>query len=153
MPIEIATTTPDKTERPTWPAVRRGWRKLCPSCGIAPLFRAYLKVQDVCPACGAELHHHRADDAPAYFTITVVGHIVIGGMLIVERTYHPPTWVQLSLWLPLCLILCLLLLPRIKGALIGLQWAMRMHGFGGVADTPVPEPKPLAATPNQRGRG
>ena len=25
----------------------------------------------------------------------------------------------------------LALLPRIKGALIGFQWAARMHGFGG----------------------
>jgi uncharacterized protein (DUF983 family) len=23
------------------------------------------------------------------------------------------------------------LLPRVKGALVGYQWAMRMHGFGG----------------------
>jgi uncharacterized protein (DUF983 family) len=25
----------------------------------------------------------------------------------------------------------LALLPRVKGALIGWQWALRMHGFGG----------------------
>jgi len=34
------------------------------------------------------------------------------------------------LWLPLTLVLSLWLLPRIKGALIGLQFARRMHGFG-----------------------
>ncbi|MDE0727033.1 MAG: DUF983 domain-containing protein, partial [Alphaproteobacteria bacterium] len=35
-----------------------------------------------------------------------------------------------SLLLTLTLILTLLLPPRVKGALIGLQWANRMHGFG-----------------------
>jgi uncharacterized protein (DUF983 family) len=30
-------------------------------------------------------------------------------------------------------VLSLALLPRIKGAFIGFQWARRMHGFGDTA--------------------
>ena len=53
------------------------------------LFRRYLKVADNCPACGEELHHHRADDAPPYFTILIVGHFVVGLVLAVEMAYRP----------------------------------------------------------------
>lgn len=95
------------------------------------MFGAYLKVNDKCPSCGEELHHHRADDAPPYFTILIVAHIVGAGILWLEQTYAPPTWVHWMIWGPLLLVLCLGLLPRVKGALIGLQWALRMHGFGG----------------------
>lgn len=107
------------------------------------MFGSYLKVNDKCPACGEELHHHRADDAPPYFTMTVVGHIVVAGLLIVERQYHPEVWIHLSIWLPLTIGLSLWLLPRIKGGLIALQWAMRMHGFAGAGaprDPALPEP-------------
>jgi uncharacterized protein (DUF983 family) len=126
-------------------AMLRGARQHCPSCGEGPLYRNYLKVADSCSSCGEELHHHRADDAPAYFTITIVGHIVIAGVLILERALSPETWVHMALWLPLTLLLSLVLLPVIKGALVGLQWANRMHGFGGVEDTPEPEPMPANA--------
>jgi uncharacterized protein (DUF983 family) len=87
-----------------------------------------------CTGCGTELHHHRADDAPPYFTILAVGHIVVPAMLLLERMVEPPSWVHTVLWLPLVLVLSLALLPRIKGALIGFQWAHRMHGFGGAVD-------------------
>jgi uncharacterized protein (DUF983 family) len=126
--------------RKTSAAMLRGARLRCPSCGEGPLYRSYLKVADTCSSCGEALHHQRADDAPAYFTITIVGHIVVGGVLILERAYAPDTWVHMVLWLPLTLLLSMALLPVIKGALVGLQWAFRMHGFGGTEDTPEPEP-------------
>lgn len=129
-------------ERPVPPALLRGARQKCPACGRGALFRAYLKVADACPSCGEVLHHQRADDAPAYFTMVVVGHVVIGGLLSVEQAFHPPSWVQLAIWLPATVVLSLVLLPRIKGMLVALQWALRMHGFGGAPDEPVPEPLP-----------
>ncbi len=101
------------------------------------MFRAYLKVADRCPNCAEELHHHRADDAPPYFTIIIVGHIIVGGILSLEQAFAPDSWVHAVIWLPLTLAISLLLLPRIKGALVGLQWALRMHGFGGRDETHV----------------
>ena len=50
---------------------------------------------------------------------------------MVEDYFHPDYWVHIAMWFPLTIGLSLWLLPRIKGALIGLQWALRMHGFGG----------------------
>ena len=80
-------------------------------------------------SCGEALHHHRADDAPPYFTIVIVGHVIVGLLLAVEMAYRPPLWLHAALWLPLTVLLALLLLPVIKGTLVGLQWALLMHGF------------------------
>jgi uncharacterized protein (DUF983 family) len=72
----------------------------------------------------------------------IVGHVIVGGLLLLEQTYAPPTWVHLMIWLPLTLLLSLWLLPKVKGGLIGLQWALRMHGFGGETDDDVAAPHP-----------
>jgi uncharacterized protein (DUF983 family) len=117
--------------------VRRGFAQRCPACGQGRLYVRFLKVEPVCKTCGTALHHHRADDAPPYFTMFVVGHVVIGLLLVVERKYAPAIALHLALWLPLTLGLSLFLLPRIKGALIGQQWALGMHGFGGGEPTDV----------------
>lgn len=130
--------SPIQTEhRPVWQAMRRGLAHRCPACGEGQLYNSYLKVAENCANCGEELHHHRADDAPPYMTIFIVGHIVIPGLLLLEKAYAPPTWVHLSIWLPLLVILSLVILPRVKGALVGLQWALKMHGFD--KDTPDEE--------------
>ena len=106
----------------------------CPRCGQGQLFRAYLKVADHCPVCGEALYHHRADDAPAYFVILIVGHIVVPLALVTETTFSPPTYVHLALWIPLTIALALSLLPPVKGAIVGWQWAHFMHGFDPAAE-------------------
>ncbi len=74
--------------------------------------------------------HHRADDAPPYFTILIAGHIVIPLLMMTELTLAPPIWLHLLIWVPLTAALSIALLPRVKGAIAGLQWAHSMHGFG-----------------------
>lgn len=117
-------------DRSIWQSIRRGMRMRCPNCGEGKLFRAFLKVADKCPECSEELFHHQADDAPPYFTILIVGHTVVPIMLAVELEYMPPMWVHMAIWPAITIGLSLFLLPRIKGAVVGLQWASRMHGFG-----------------------
>jgi uncharacterized protein (DUF983 family) len=78
------------------------------------------------------LFHHRADDAPPYFTIFIVGHIIVSLVITVELVYWPPLWLHFVIWLPLTILLSLALLPVVKGAIVGLQWALKMHGFEGV---------------------
>jgi uncharacterized protein (DUF983 family) len=124
----------DAPERPLGAAMRHGWHQRCPNCGHGRMFGKFLKVNTTCPQCGEDLHHHRADDAPPYFTILVVGHVIVPLMLMMETRWEPEPWVHIVTWVPLTILSSLLLLPRIKGALIGLQWAKRMHGFGGHAD-------------------
>jgi uncharacterized protein (DUF983 family) len=56
--------------------------------------------------------------------------------LWIETDYAPPVPLQLAIYLPLTLVLSLLLLQPVKGAVVGVQWALRMHGF----DEQNPEP-------------
>jgi uncharacterized protein (DUF983 family) len=108
--------------------LRRGLRLRCPACGDGLLFARYLKLHPSCARCGLKRDEFRADDAPPYFTILLVGHIIVPGMLLLEQLKHPPSWVHMSLWIPLTLALTLLILPRMKGAVIGFQWAHRIRG-------------------------
>ena len=123
-----------RARRVLWPALARGLLGRCPNCGRGRIFGAYLKVANHCPICGEMLHHHRADDAPAYFVILIVGHIVVPLALAVELAYRPSYWMQFAFWLPATLALALLLLQPVKGAIVALQWAYRMHGFDPDSD-------------------
>jgi uncharacterized protein (DUF983 family) len=107
----------------------RGLLRRCPNCGQGPMFAKFLKIADSCEACGEELHHHHADDAPPYFTMFIVGHIVIPLMLVVEQVWAPPLEVHFVLWTGLVLALTFALMQPVKGAIVALQWAHRMHGF------------------------
>lgn len=125
MSVEVAAAE----KRAVWPAVRNGLMCKCPKCGKGSMFRAYLKVADTCAACGEALHHHRADDAPPYIAIVIVGHILIGAMLHMEMTWKIDPITYLYTMVPLAVVMPLAMLPSIKGAIVGLQWANRMHGF------------------------
>ncbi|HWJ20037.1 MAG TPA: DUF983 domain-containing protein, partial [Geobacterales bacterium] len=84
---------------------------------------------DHCSACGQDFTPHRADDLPAYLVIVIVGHIMVPTILLIETDYSLSTALQLSIYLPLVLVLSLVLLQPVKGAVVGVQWALRMHGF------------------------
>ncbi|MDP4031799.1 MAG: DUF983 domain-containing protein [Pseudorhodobacter sp.] len=117
-------------DRPLGRAMRRGWRRRCPNCGKGSMLSGYLKVRDYCPVCGEALYHHRADDGPAYLTILIVGHLMAPTILWVFTTYRPEPLVLASIFSIGVVALSLFLLPRVKGVLVGIQWAKRMHGFG-----------------------
>jgi uncharacterized protein (DUF983 family) len=116
-------------KRKTWLAMKRGFRGRCPRCGEGKLFRAFLKVADNCSECGLDFTPHRADDLPAYLVIVIVGHIVVPLALSIETNFAPPVLLQLAIYLPVTLLLSLVLLQPVKGAVVGFQWAFRMHGF------------------------
>ncbi len=123
-------------KRDVWTAMKRGFRGRCPRCGEGKLFRAFLKVDNNCSVCNLDFTPHRADDLPAYLVIVIVGHLLVPIILLVETDYSPPVWLQLSIYLPFTLVASLLLLQPVKGAVVGMQWALRMHGF----DEQNPEP-------------
>ncbi|MEM6934099.1 MAG: DUF983 domain-containing protein [Pseudomonadota bacterium] len=116
-------------ERPLLPALLRGWKRRCPNCGGGPLLKGYLTVRNTCPSCGEQLHHHRADDMPAWATILIVGHVIGPLLLFIEVEYSPALWVHWAVWPALSVGMVTWLLPRIKGMVVAMQWSWRMHGF------------------------
>ena len=117
-------------ERPVGQAIRRGFCRRCPNCGQGHLFVGYLEVANVCPVCRETLSHHRADDGPAYLTILLVGHLMAPLILYVFTTFRPDPLVMATIFTIGCVALSLFLLPRLKGVVVAIQWAKRMHGFG-----------------------
>ena len=130
-PSDLNTPSNDlDAKRKLWPALFRGWSRRCPNCGQGPMMKGYLKVRDTCTVCRQELHHHRADDGPAYLTILIVGHLMAPLLLFVFMTWRPEPLVLFTIFAVGCVALSLYLLPRLKGAIVGFQWAREMGGFG-----------------------
>ncbi|MEM7074266.1 MAG: DUF983 domain-containing protein [Pseudomonadota bacterium] len=125
-----STDEPNGTDRPLWPALRRGFARKCPNCGSGPLFSGYLKLRDTCPVCHEDLSHARADDGPAYLTILLVGHVTIPFLHIAFTRWQPEPLVLFAVFATISVTLSLYLLPRLKGAVVAFQWARQIHGFG-----------------------
>ena len=118
--------SPDIEKRPVGRSILRGLAERCPNCGKGKLYRAYLKVNDACPSCGHDLDQYPADDGPAYFTILIVGHVVVAPLLVLSFIWRASLWLVVpGTVIPLAVI-TLLALPRIKGGVIGMLYAMRV---------------------------
>jgi len=108
-----------------------GAQERCPSCGEGDIYQegGGMKVVNYCPHCEEELYHHRASGMTPWISAFLAAHVVIITAFIVEwLTNLPLLWVAIPALVSMCLLTALLL-PRVKGALVGLQWATRMHGF------------------------
>ena len=103
-------------------SIKRGFRRSCPRCGAGGMFRGYLSVSAKCQRCGLDFETIRSDDIPPYFTVLIVGHLLVPVLLLVEQRSAPPVNLMLAIFLPLTLALTLLLLPFVKGAVMGAIW-------------------------------
>ncbi len=102
------------------------------------MFRKFLKVADTCPACGEELHHHRADDFPAYIVVAIVGHMMLSMTYWIEVLIKPELWVPMVTVLPTGALLTVLLIQPIKGAVVAIQWRLGMDGFAAAKAARAP---------------
>ena len=104
--------------------IKRGFLKTCPYCGKSKIFSSYLKLASVCKNknCKFVFKNYKTDDGPAYFTIFIVGHIVIPIIVLLEGSeVPPPFWFQITFWPIITILLGIWLLPRVKGAFLGFQ--------------------------------
>ncbi len=112
---------------PVLPSMARGLKGQCPSCGKGKLFYRYLKVSDRCPVCGHDLDQYPSDDGPAYFTILLVGHVIVAPLLLFPIIWKAPAaMIVPGVLIPLAL-LTMAVLPRVKGAVIGALYALRVR--------------------------
>ncbi|MBV9993957.1 MAG: DUF983 domain-containing protein [Caulobacteraceae bacterium] len=112
--------------RSFWGSLWRGLRGRCPHCGDAKLFYRYLKVEPVCQHCGHDLDRYPSDDGPAYFTVLLVGHLVIVPFLILGAPliFTTPVWILLPAALTPAAVVTLAALPVVKGAVMGVLYAL-----------------------------
>ena len=117
-------------QRDRWPSMRRGLSGRCPHCGEGHLFKGFLKVVTRIATSAASIFIIIGrTTCPPYIVIFVVGHIVVGGMLSAETQYDWPIWLHVMLGRLLTVVLSLGMLQPVKGVIVALQWAIRMHGF------------------------
>ena len=121
----------DRTPAPTaWPvppmltALGRGAIGRCPACGKSAMFQGFLRVRGACPCCAAPLGQVRADDAPPYFVIFIVAHVVIGAQLLLEQHAALGMLGEAAILLPLTVGLAVGLLRPVKGATLG--WMLKV---------------------------
>lgn len=100
-------------------AVKRGLKRECPHCAAPTLFEGYLKVRPTCPNCGADNGRHRVDDIASYFTILLVGHVLLAPALAIPYFWYIPLWASLSIFIGTMTLATLALLPFIRGGVIG----------------------------------
>jgi len=137
-------------------AMRRGVAGRCPVCGQGQLFAGWLRVIDVCSVCAAPLGDIRADDAPPYFTVFIVAHVVIGAQVAVERAFTLSVATEMMIFLPGTLLLTLALIRPVKGATVGMMMKL---GFMKPQDEPEPinadlvSKGPVSKGPVSKGRG
>lgn len=109
-------------ERTAAKGLKRGLLGRCPNCGEGHLFRSYLKVDPTCEACGHDNSAYRSDDGPAYFTILIIGHLLIAPLLCFSFMWQANPALVIAITLPLIAAATLVLLSFVKGAFIGVQW-------------------------------
>lgn len=107
-------------------AMTRGLRGKCPHCNQGGLYWRYLKVEPHCQACGHDLTQYPADDGPAYFTILIVGHLLVAPLLFFPIIWQAPAAIMVPATLIPLAAATLALLPRVKGAFIGVLYMLRV---------------------------
>ena len=117
------------SRRSYWRSLARGLRGRCPHCGGARLFYRYLKVEPVCQGCGHDLDRYPSDDGPAYFTVLIVGHLVIVPFLILGAglIWKASPWILVPSALAALATITLTALPIIKGGVIGVLYALDIN--------------------------
>lgn len=109
-------------------AIKRGFSQRCPQCNGSALYGRYLKTRPTCDACGAAVGEIRTDDIAPYFTIMIVGHIIVPMVLWTEQFAAPPMWVHWLIWPPMTAFGVFWFLPRVKGAVLGWMLWLGMRG-------------------------
>ncbi|RAU22077.1 hypothetical protein CU669_10355 [Paramagnetospirillum kuznetsovii] len=126
--VPICRPAPVPAKRSIARSIWRGLRRRCPKCGIGAALDGYLGIREACDHCGEPLGHIRADDGPAYFTLLIAGHVVVPLVLLAEQLWHPPMEAMLAVAVTGMAALIWRLLPRIKGGVLGLMWALGLSG-------------------------
>jgi len=80
---------------------------------------------------------HRVDDAAAYFTVLIVGHVVVAPMLAFEAIWNASMGLVMGIAIPAVGAVALGSLPFVKGAIVGV---LSSHARRAKAEAVRPSP-------------
>jgi len=100
----------------------RGVRLRCPRCGKRTLFGAYLKLNPMCAACGADFSRSETADVAPYITVMIITVLVAPTTALLALNGATGGVGVLIASLAGATALTLALLPRVKGVLAALLW-------------------------------
>ncbi len=112
----------DTGEFPPVDPIKVGLQGCCPRCGRGKLFDGFIKLKPRCSACGLDYAFADAGDGPAVFVMLIVGFLIMGLALWFDSVFAPPVWLHALIWLPLTVIVSLVLLRKLKGIMVALQY-------------------------------
>lgn len=102
--------------------VRVSLSGLCPRCGAKTLFDGAIKFAPGCRSCALDFSTFNVDDGPAAFLTTIIGTLLVIGVLVLEATVGPPFWVHVVLWVPLTTVAVIASLRVAKAALLFFEY-------------------------------
>lgn len=115
-------THDDEMDYPPVDPIKVGLQGCCPRCGRGKLLDGFLKIRPQCSSCGLDYAFADAGDGPAVFVMMIVGFLILGLALWFDATFALPLWAHALIWLPLTIVLSLVLLRKLKGVMIALQY-------------------------------
>lgn len=113
---------PERPRMP-FPAVLRGLAGRCPNCGRGHLLSAYITPIPVCSVCNEDLSPYLTADFASYLVMFLVGLFATPAVLVLSMKSGDSTWPIIGVAV-VAIGAMLFLLPRAKGAGIGLLWAL-----------------------------
>lgn len=114
----------DVPARPLGAALARGFRGLCPACGQGRSLSGFIRPVPVCSACAENLEPFQTADFAPYLVTFAIGLTFVPLILAANVRLNVPANISVTIGLIAALICAMILLPRAKGAVIGLLWSL-----------------------------
>lgn len=125
--MHILTTIISECSMNVFRHILRGLRMKCPACGAGKIYDSYLKISPCCSQCKVNFAQFPCQDAPAYLTILIVGHIIVPVIYILDTHLSIPSLWLMVLGCIMTIIATLLVLPCTKGLVLACMWALRIR--------------------------
>lgn len=93
----------------------------CPVCGKGKLYTSYLKVAKSCSVCAEDFSRANPGDGPVVVVIMIAGLVACSGLFISFMCWNWSPRLLLTVWPTDGVVVCLLLMPVLKGMMIASQ--------------------------------
>ena len=104
-------------------AFKRAFSLKCPACSKGKLFTSYIKIKpaESCSNCGLDFRSFDVGDAPAYFSVFIIGILIPVLAVVVDAYFTPALWAHIILWIPITLVFCYLSLIYIRAIFMHIE--------------------------------